>query len=120
MIDGGSSSVGWHSPVNAFFVLGLVSLWLLFTGATWEAERQALRGHVVKAVSESNLQPIGRLPSSTNLELAISLPLRNKEALADLLRQQNSPSSPQYHQWLTPQEFAERFGPSEQDYQAVI
>ena len=103
-----------------------------FCAATWAtlllfvvadaraAERQVVRGHVVKAIAELNLQPVGRLASSTNLDLAISLPLRNKEALASLLQQQYAPSSPQYHHWLTPEEFTERFGPTEQDYQAVI
>jgi hypothetical protein len=60
------------------------------------------------------------LTSATNLDLVIGLPLRNQEALSDLLQQQFAPTSPQYHHWLTPEEFTERFGPSEQDYQAVI
>ncbi len=84
------------------------------------AERQVLRGHLVRAVSELNLQPVGRLETSTNLDLVIGLPLRNQEALANLLQQQYAPASPQYHHWLTPDEFATKFGPTEQDYQAVI
>ena len=27
---------------------------------------------------------------------------------------------PNYHHYLTPEQFTERFGPTEQDYQAVI
>jgi hypothetical protein len=66
------------------------------------------------------LQPVERLESSTNLDLVIGLPLRNQEALTNLLQQQYAPTSPQYHHWLTPDEFAAKFGPTEQDYQAVI
>ncbi|HUJ72983.1 MAG TPA: protease pro-enzyme activation domain-containing protein [Verrucomicrobiae bacterium] len=84
------------------------------------AERQVLRGHAVKAVSEFNLAPVERLATSTNLDLAICLPLRNQDALTNLLQQQYEPTSPQYHHWLTPEEFAAQFGPTEQDYQAVI
>jgi hypothetical protein len=84
------------------------------------AERQIVHGHVVRAVRELNLQPVGRLATSTNLDLAISLPLRNQEALTNLLQQQYAPTSPQYHHWLTPEEFAAKFGPTEQVYQTVI
>jgi subtilase family serine protease len=84
------------------------------------AERQMLQGHVPTVVAKLNLQPVGRLPSTNRLHLAIGLPLRNTEALATLLRQLYDPKSTNYHQYLTPQQFTERFGPTEQDYQAVI
>ncbi len=56
----------------------------------------------------------------TSLDLAIGLPLRNETELDDLLRQIYDPASPNFRQYLTPEQFTERFGPSEQDYQAVI
>lgn len=98
----------------------LALLLLLITNNARAAERQVLRGHVVRAVTELNLLPVGTLASSTNLDLAISLPLRNQEALTNLLQQEYAPTSPQYHHWLTPKQFTERFGPTEQDYQAAI
>jgi hypothetical protein len=52
--------------------------------------------------------------------LAIGLPLRNPEELGRLLEELYDPASPKYHQFLTPEEFAQRFGPSEEDYEAVI
>jgi pro-kumamolisin-like protein/HYR domain-containing protein/all-beta uncharacterized protein len=94
-------------------------LLVLITNAS-AAERQFLQGHVVRAVTELHLQPAGRLASSTNLDLVIGLPLRNQEALTNLLQQQYAPTSSQYHHWLTPDEFAARFGPMEDDYQTVI
>ena len=77
------------------------------------AQRQALRGHVPPAVG--HLQPLKRLAGTNRLELVIGLPLRNREALASLLGQLYDPASPNYHQYLTPAEFAERFGPTQQD-----
>ncbi|HUB66305.1 MAG TPA: putative Ig domain-containing protein [Candidatus Methylacidiphilales bacterium] len=68
----------------------------------------------------SHLAPVGRLEGSQRLNLSIGLPLRNQEALANLLRQLSDPSSPSYRRYLTPAQFTERFGPSESDYQAVI
>jgi subtilisin-like proprotein convertase family protein len=82
--------------------------------------RQELRGHIPEAVRRFNLQPIGLLASTNRLHLAIGLPLRNPEALNTLLQQIYDPTSPFFHQYLTPEQFTEKFGPTEQDYQAVM
>ena len=78
----------------------------------------SLRGHVPAVVSR--LQPKGQLAATNQLRLAIGLPLRNQEALTNLLKQIYDPASPNYHHYLTPEEFTAQFGPTEQDYQAVI
>src|SRR5208283_50867 len=82
------------------------------------AERQMLHGHVPAAVAQ--LSPVGSLPSTHRLNLAIGLPLRNQEALTKLLQQIYDPASPNYHHYLTPAQFTEQFGPTEADYQAVV
>ena len=41
------------------------------------ADRQVLQGHIPEVVS--HLQPIGRLPATDRLNLAIGLPLRNEQ-----------------------------------------
>jgi len=79
---------------------------------------RTLGGHVPAAVSR--LQAIGSLAPSTNLHLAIGLPLRNQAGLSGLLQQLYDPSSPIYHHYLTPEQFTAQFGPTEQDYQKVI
>ncbi len=40
-------------------------------------------------------------------------------ALQDLLEQQQSKASPNYHKWLTPDQFGQQFGPADQDIQGV-
>jgi subtilase family serine protease len=67
-----------------------------------------------------NLQPLKRLEASNRLNLIIGLPLRNQEALTNLLQQLYDPNSPQFHRYLTSDQFAQQFGPTEQDYQSVI
>jgi uncharacterized repeat protein (TIGR01451 family) len=89
----------------------------VFSGVAAPAMR-TLSGHVPAAVSR--LQPSGLLSATTNLHLAIGLPLRNQAALTNLLREVYDPSSPNYHHYLTPEEFTAQFGPTEQDYQKVI
>jgi hypothetical protein len=82
--------------------------------------QQILRGHVPEAIARLHLQPIGRLPETNRLNLAIGLPLRNKEALDSLLQQIYDPRSTKYHHYLTPEQFAEQFGPTEADYESVV
>ena len=92
---------------------------LAFTSASPAAERQVLRGHVPAAVTKLNLRPIGRLPATNRLNLAIGLPLRNTNALTKLLQDMYDPASPQFRHYLTPEQFTEQFGPTRQDYEAV-
>ena len=65
-------------------------------------------------------QPVAKLPAGTNLSLAIGLPLRDKQGLMNFLGSLYDPASPIYQHYLSSDEFTERFGPTEQDYRAVI
>ncbi len=80
-------------------------------------QTQSLQGHVPAAVA--HLTPVGRLEAARELKLAIGLPLRNKEGLTTRLQRICDPTSPDYHHYLTPAQFAETFGPTEEDYRAV-
>src|SRR5665213_1991960 len=105
-------------PVSKTPALALLLLFGLTTaGFSAEPGRKILRGHVPAAVA--HLTALGRLPATNNLTLAIGLPLRNQDELAELLRQIYDPRSTNYHKYLTPEEFTARFGPTEQDYAAV-
>jgi len=83
-----------------------------------QAALKPLPGHV-PAVTAS-LAPIGRLAADTRLDLAIGLPLRNQAALNALQRELYDPASANFHQYLTPAQFIAQFGPTEQDYAAVV
>ena len=65
-------------------------------------------------------QPNGRLSADRRISLAVGLPLRDPQGLSDFLRDLYNPASPSFHQFLTPDKFTERFGPTEEDYQTVI
>jgi hypothetical protein len=53
------------------------------------------------------------------MSLAVGLPLRNQEELDKLLKDISDPTSPSFRQYLTPKQFAERFGPTKEDYQTL-
>jgi subtilase family serine protease len=83
-----------------------------------DPQMKVLRGHVPAEVSR--LAAKGTLPSTNRLRLAIGLPLRDAPGLDNYLAALYDPSSPNYRQYLTPEEFTKRFGPSEKDYEAVL
>ncbi len=68
----------------------------------------------------SGLAATGRLAATDRLNLAISLPLRQEEALARFLNELYDPASANYRRFLTPEQFAERFGPAKEDYQVLV
>jgi len=82
-----------------------------------QPRRQSVRAQA--PVAAKLAQPLGILPTTEPLSVAITLPFRNQEALTNLLRDISNPKSPDYRHYLTREEFTERFGPSEQDYNAV-
>jgi hypothetical protein len=54
----------------------------------------------------------GATSSAQAVSLEVVLPPSNPAGLSAALAALDDPSSPQYHHWLTPAEFAARFGPS--------
>jgi uncharacterized repeat protein (TIGR01451 family) len=104
-----------------FFKMGLGLL--AVAGLVWPAAAAlpgmtALHGHVPAVVSQ--LAATGRLAATNRLSLAIGLPLHNQAGLDALLQQINDPTSPSYHHYLTPDQFATQFSPTPADYQAVL
>jgi hypothetical protein len=99
--------------ISAVFVL--VST---FLAPAQTPQRMVLPGTLPTVVP--GLVPLGWLDGSTRLKLSINLPLHNQEALTNFLEQIYNPASPLYRHYLSPEEFDARFGPTEQDYQAVI
>lgn len=82
-----------------------------------EPGRKTLRDTVPAIVAQ--LAPIRQLAATTNLSLAIGLPLRDEAGLDELLGQLYDPQSTNYHKFLTPEQFAMRFGATEADYAVV-
>jgi len=65
---------------------------------------------------------IGRAPGNLPMERMLmhfeSSP-EQAAALQQLLAEQQDPSSPRYHAWLSPEQFGEQFGPAQQDIDAI-
>jgi subtilase family serine protease len=97
-----------------------VSLAMLFlcAGSIGAAERRSLLTGLPDEATR--LQRIDRLPPANRMRLAIGLPLRNRTTLTNSMRQLYDRSSTNFHRFLTPEQFTEKYGPTEQQYQSVI
>jgi subtilase family serine protease len=77
-----------------------------------------LHGHVpVRAMAEAELE--GRLGGDCQMSMTFALPLRNQEELQTLLKRLYDPADPICGRYLSVEEFTERFGPTQEDYDAV-
>ena len=75
-------------------------------------------GNLSPLLRVSHLQ--GAHPSNRTLQMSVGLALGNQSQLSALLQSLYDPSSPNYRQFLTPEEFAQQFGPATAQRQAVI
>src|SRR5579871_3442285 len=102
--------------IGMLFLIGIaVSMGALRADA---AALQSVHRHRPAILSQ--LTPIGPLDKTRELNLAISLPLRNQAGLTQLLQEISDPKSPNYRHYLTPEQFTAQFGPTQNDYQAVL
>jgi kumamolisin len=76
--------------------------------------------HVRTVTINGQAKVLGHLPSATIMQLNVVLPVRDQAGLDDFLVEVRNPYSSDYKHFLTPAEFTERFGPSKEDYGAVL
>jgi subtilase family serine protease len=106
---------------NMSALAALCAFTIFFAAAAAQAEqRPLLTTHVPQAVASGVAPLVAHLPGTQRFSVAISLPPRNQAELDDLFQRIYDPQSPSYHKYLTVDEFTERFGPTESDYEAVL
>jgi hypothetical protein len=81
---------------------------------------QVLHKHVPTAVSSGQATLVSALPATQRLNFSLVLPLRNQADLTGLLARLYDPSSPDYRQFLSVEQFTEEFAPTQEDYQTVV
>ena len=114
------SGKSYGVPVLRGLYVLLCSAMLLFVMETQAQAQSIPTRHVRHEVISGEASFLNRLPATQSLRLNIALPLRNESELDDLLQELYDSQSPSFHQFLSVQEFTERFGPTEEDYAAVI
>jgi len=81
---------------------------------------QVLKGHVRAEVSEHRAALVGALAVEKPINASIVLQLRNRDALKRLLDRLYDPSGADYRHFLSVAQFTEQFGPSSDDFNAVV
>jgi kumamolisin len=76
--------------------------------------------HTRLEVTSGRVKFVNRLPGTQILRLDIVLPLRDQAGLDSFLKEVYDPTSPIYRHFLTVPEFTERFGPTQEDYDALV
>ncbi|MEO7022456.1 MAG: protease pro-enzyme activation domain-containing protein [Ktedonobacteraceae bacterium] len=113
----------WRWAILILAAITLVVPAILFqTGSVQAASASSARstvpGHLVPALKHH--APIHTATANRQLQLSISLNLRNRANLDALLNDQNDPHSSLYHHYITPQQFTERFAPTAATVQSVV
>jgi len=80
-------------------------------------DQKKLAGHVPGVARR--LAPKGQLPATNELSLAIEVPMRDRPGLENFVKDVSDPNSPNFRHYLTHDEITARFGPTEEDYEAV-
>lgn len=92
-----------HCKAGALALLAACS-WLALTGTSAALEKAVLGSPLVE---------------EQVVQFNIYLPVRDRGAVDALIAELQTPGSPAYHQWLTPAQFNERFGPSQDVVNAI-
>ncbi len=98
-------------------------LWVAHAGCTWSPDPEPqplLTQHVRDVVRNGQAVVVDQLPDEQTLRIDIVLPLRDEPELRTVIQQLNDRTSPNYHHFLTPDELARRFGPSEADWDELV
>ena len=85
-----------------------------------DTDRTVLRGNVhPKARAEFDRGAVADAQPVTRIVLVLQRSAEQEAALRQLMEQQQSKNSPNYHAWLTPEQFGQQFGPADADVRAV-
>jgi hypothetical protein len=99
----------------------LISAWVaLITPVSEAQDTRTLGDQIPKPVETGAARAVGRYPGSARMDVAIGLPLGDREGLKTYIDTLYDPASPNYKRYLTPDQFTARFGASAADYQKVV
>jgi subtilase family serine protease len=102
------------------FSLALVAVMTIMSVASQAASQPFMTRHTRGAVVNGEAQSLGRMPATQTMHFDVVLALRHAPELKNFLDDIYDPTSKNYHQYVTPKEFTERFGPSQEDWDGVV
>ncbi|OLB32846.1 MAG: hypothetical protein DMG41_02405 [Acidobacteria bacterium] len=101
-------------------LLRIVALFSVVSIVCQAQSPSSLTLHVRDVTLNGQARSVGHLSPMQTMRLVLVLPLRNQAALEAFLKELYDPSSASYRHYLTVEEFTAKYGPSQEDYDAVI
>lgn len=98
--------------------VAVVALLLSGTASGRADDSHEMRSALSPRVRSAEL--LGAADPDDSLPMSLTLQLQHRDQLDALLAAQQHPGSPEYHRWLTPAEFSERFAPTPESYSAIV
>ncbi len=99
----------------------LLTIAAFLTAGALPGRAETLKTRHVREASMNGLaRQVGRLPANQILQLDLVLPVRDQAGLDSFLADLYSSTLPNHRHFLTPAEFTARFGPTQEDYDAVV
>ena len=102
------------------FLMAFIIIMMAITAISQAQSQPLLTRHVRDVVVHGRAQLIGRPPANQTVRLELVLALRHQPELDNFLQELYTPSSSSYRKFVTVEQFTERFGPSQEDYDAVV
>src|ERR1700691_2093457 len=92
----------------------------LITQAIDESKLVTLAGNTRPEANAANDRGAvaGNLPME-HMQLQLQLPVEKEQQLEQLIQELQDPSSPNFHQWLTPDQFAQQFSLAPEDVTTI-
>jgi Pro-kumamolisin, activation domain/Bacterial Ig-like domain (group 3) len=126
-----------RTSIVCLAIILAVGVFASFAGAQSEPTPQATPARIVLPVDNANRTVLtgntyylaqarfetGAAPASLPMQRMLMLlrrSLAQESTLEQFMQDQQNSASPNYHNWLTPQQFGAQFGPAPQDIQTVV
>ncbi len=103
----------FHTNLSSRVIAGCAALSLLCSSIA-QAKPNT---HIPAAVAHA--KAVEHMAAKERVRLAIALPPKDRQAIKDFVDSLSDPTSPNFRQFITPEEFGTRFGATEQDYAAL-
>jgi subtilase family serine protease len=100
----------------------MLAIAAIVSGATIASQAQPqspVTRHTRDEVVKGKVPLVGHLPANQTMDITFILQHRNESDLQQFLKEVYDPSSSVYRQFLTVDQFTEKYGPSSEDYETV-
>ena len=102
------------------FLFAVIAVAPMLATLSQAQSRQAMTHHMRESTRNGQARQMGRLSSEQTMNLDLVLPLRDPAGLDAFLKDIYNSASSNFRHYLTVAQFTDRFGPTQESYDAVL